>query len=58
MTRVISYLKPLAVVTVLAGLLSACHYHDHGYYRGGGYYGYHGGGGYHGGYRHHRGYWR
>ena len=57
MTRVMSYLKPLAVVTVLAGLLSACHYHDHGY-RGGGYYGSHGGGGYYGGYRGHRGYWR
>ena len=62
MTRIIGVLKPLLVVTVLAGFLSACHHYHDGYYgyRDGGYHGPRGGygyqGGYHGGYRH--GYWR
>ncbi|WP_374446752.1 hypothetical protein [Stella sp.] len=61
MTRIVGVLKPLLVVTALAGILSACHYHGGHYgYRDGGYHGPRGGygyqGGYHGGYRH--GYWR
>ena len=55
MTRIISVLKPLLVVTALAGVLSACHGHHGGYgYRDGGYYGSQGGYGYHDGGR--RGY--
>ena len=56
MYRIIGVLKPLLVVTALAGVLSACHGHHGGYgYRDGGYHGprassgYYGG--YHGGYR-------
>lgn len=54
MTRFIGVLKPLLMVTALAGMLSACHhYHGGGYgYGGGGYYGSHGPSqGYHRGYR-------
>ena len=57
MTRIIGVLKPLLVVTALAGILSACHhYHPGGHYgyRDGGYHGPRGGPAYHGGY--HRGY--
>lgn len=51
MKRIIGVAKPLLVVTLLAGVLSACHGHHGGYgYRDGGYYGQRGGYGYSGGY--------
>ncbi|ROQ01855.1 hypothetical protein EDC65_1042 [Stella humosa] len=60
MSRISSVLKPLLVVTALAGFLSACHGH-HGGYRDGGYYGPRANSsGYYDGYRRgpQRGYWR
>ncbi|MCC7276164.1 MAG: hypothetical protein IT561_26090 [Alphaproteobacteria bacterium] len=62
MTRIPGFVKPLVLVTLVAGLLGGCHHYD-GYYGGRG-YGYHDGnrGGYgHGYYQgrsYHGGYWR
>ncbi|MGE0719703.1 MAG: hypothetical protein AB7P02_29940 [Alphaproteobacteria bacterium] len=60
MTRIVGFVKPLVLVTLVAGLLAGCHhYHGGGYgYRDGyrNHYGY--GGGYYGHSHYRGGYWR